>query len=241
MRQNRTIQRSHTVRNEELGTAFGKVRMNQGTNSMKKLLLTTLLGSAFSASFAQVQINPQAGLTFQSLTQAPDGYSYKASVGWQVGLDARFGDKFFLQPGAFLGRSITAVSYGTNIPGGASGSVLVEDNLVRTSLKLRGQLGYRVVDTYQFDVRVMLGPSYDVLLSVDDRDGDLGWNKGDFNSGSWNLDAGVAFDMGLFTLSPTASFGMSRVFEDNPALTNIDSRYMSYGVTLGVNIGNDDE
>jgi hypothetical protein len=215
--------------------------MNQGTNSMKKLLLTTLLGSAFSASFAQVQINPQAGLTFQSLTQAPDGYSYKANVGWQVGLDARFGDKFFLQPGAFLGRSITAVSYGTNIPGGASGSVLVEDNLVRTSLKLRGQLGYRVVDTYQFDVRVMLGPSYDVLLSVDDRDGDLGWNKGDFNSGSWNLDAGVAFDMGLFTLSPTASFGMSRVFEDNPALTNIDSRYMSYGVTLGVNIGNDDE
>lgn len=241
MRQNRTIQRSHTVRNEELGTAFGKVRMNQGTNSMKKLLLTTLLGSAFSASFAQVQINPQAGLTFQSLTQAPDGYSYKANVGWQVGLDARFGDKFFLQPGAFLGRSITAVSYGTNIPGGASGSVLVEDNLVRTSLKLRGQLGYRVVDTYQFDVRVMLGPSYDVLMSVDYRDGDPTWNEGNFNNGSWNLDAGVAFDMGLFTLSPTASFGMSRVFEDNPELTNIDSRYMSYGLTLGVNIGNDDE
>jgi hypothetical protein len=207
---------------------------------MKKFILTALLAGAFGASQAQVQINPQAGLTFQSLTQAPDGFSYKANVGWQLGLDARFGDRLFIQPGAFLGRSVTAVTYSTNIAGGAAGSVLVEDDLVRTSLKLRAQVGYRLVDTYQFDVRVMLGPSYDVLMSVDDRDGNLTWNKGDFQNGSWNVDAGVALDMGLFTLSPTASFGLSRVFEDNPALSNIDSRYVSYGLTLGINIGNDD-
>ena len=66
-------------------------------------------------------------------------------------------------------------------------------------------------------------------------------NKGDFNSGSWNLDAGVGFDMGLFTLAPTASIGLSRVFKDDPALSEINSKYMSYGLTLGVNIGNDDE
>ncbi len=208
---------------------------------MKKLLLTTILGGTLSVAFAQVQINPQVGVTYQSLTQQPDGYSYKAELGWQAGLDARFGDKFFVQPGAFLGRSVTAVTYNTDIPGGAAGSVLVEDNLVRTSLKLRGLLGYRVVDTYQFDIRLMLGPSYDVLLSVDDRDGDLGWNEGDFSNGSWNIDVGVGFDMGLFTLSPNASFGLSRVFADNPSVTDIDSKYISYGLTFGINLGNDDE
>jgi len=207
---------------------------------MKKIVITLSLLSSMAAS-AQVQINPQAGLTFQSLTQAPDGYNYKAQIGWQLGADARFGDKFFVQPGAFLGRSVTAVTYSANTPSGAAGGVQVEDNLVRTNLKLRGQLGYRVVDTYQFDIRVMLGPSYDVLMSVDLRDGDLGWNKGDFNSGSWNVDAGVAFDMGLFTLSPTASIGLTRAFKDNPTLSDINSKYMSYGLTLGVNIGNDDE
>lgn len=207
---------------------------------MKKTLITLTLVSSMAAS-AQVQINPQAGLTFQSLTQAPDGFNYKAEIGWQVGLDARFGDKLFIQPGAFLGRSVTAVSYSNDIPSGAVGSVQFEDDLVRTNLKLRALLGYRVLDTYQFDIRLMLGPSYDVLMSVDDRDGNLGWNKGDFNSGSWNVDAGVGFDMGLFTLSPTASFGLSRAFTDNPVLSEIDSKYMSYGVTLGFNIGNDDE
>lgn len=207
---------------------------------MKTTLFALTLVSATAAS-AQFQFNPQAGLTFQSLTQAPDGFNYKAQVGWQLGADARIGDKLFVQPGAFLGRSVTAVTYSTNTQGGAAGAVTVEDDLVRTNLKLRAMLGYRVVDTYQFDVRVMLGPSYDVLMSVDDRDGNLGWNEGDFNKGLWNLEAGLGFDMGLFTLAPTASIGLSRAFKDNPTLSEFDSKYMSYGLTLGVNIGNDDE
>lgn len=206
---------------------------------MKTTLFALTLMSVTTVS-AQFQINPQAGVTFQSLTQAPDGFNYKAQVGWQLGADARIGDKLFFQPGAFLGRSVTAVTYSTNTPDGAAGSVTVEDDLVRTNLKLRGLLGYRVIDTYQFDVRVMLGPSYDVLMSVDDRDGNLGWNKGDFNTGLWNLEAGLGFDMGLFTLSPMASIGLSRAFKDNPTLKEFDSKYMSYGLTIGVNIGNDD-
>lgn len=208
--------------------------------AMKKtIILLGVLGTL--GAKAQFQVNPQAGLTFQSLTQAPDGINYKAQVGWQLGADARIGDRLFVQPGVFLGRSVTAVTASAAAPGGAAGTVEVEDNLVRTNLKLRAQLGYRIIDSYQFDIRVMLGPSYDVLMSVDDRDGDLTWNKGDFNSGSFNIDAGIGFDMGLFTLSPTASIGLSRVFKDDPALSEIDSKYISYGLTLGFNIGNDDK
>jgi len=207
--------------------------------TMKKTLITLTMLSSMSAA-AQTQINPQAGLTFQSLTQEPDGINYKAEMGWQLGLDARFGDKLFIQPGAFLGRSVTAVTQTITSQDGATANLVYEDDLVRTSLKLRAMLGYRVLDTYQFDIRLMLGPSYDVLMSVDDRDDKLGWNKGDFNTGLWNLEAGVGFDMGLFTLAPTASFGMSRAFKDNPVLSEIDSKYMSYGLTLGFNIGNDD-
>ncbi|MBX2973297.1 MAG: outer membrane beta-barrel protein [Flavobacteriales bacterium] len=207
---------------------------------MKKTLIALTLLSSMTAA-AQFQLNPQAGLNFQSLTQAPDGINYKAELGWQLGLDARFGDKLFIQPGAFLGRSVTAITQTVASPDGSSGSVQYEDDLIRTNLKLRTMLGYRVVDTYQFDIRLMLGPSYDVLMSVNDRNDKLNWNKGDFNSGSWNIDAGVGFDMGIFTLSPMASFGLSRAFKDNPTLNHINSKYMSYGLTIGINIGNDDE
>ncbi|HRH70904.1 MAG: outer membrane beta-barrel protein [Flavobacteriales bacterium] len=208
---------------------------------MKKILIALTVLSTVTSAQGQFQVNPQAGLTFQSLTDAPDGVNYKAAVGWQLGADARFGDRLFLQPGAFLGRSVTVVTTSGPAPNGAEGSVTVEDDLVRTNLKLRAQLGYRAIDSYQFDLRVMLGPSYDVLMSIDDRDGNLTWNEGNFNNGSFNIDLGVGFDMGLFTLSPTASFGLSRVFKDDPTLSQIDSKYMSYGLTLGINLGNDDE
>jgi hypothetical protein len=49
--------------------------------TMKKILITLTMVSSMAA-VAQVQINPQAGLTFQSLTQAPDGINYKAEMGW---------------------------------------------------------------------------------------------------------------------------------------------------------------
>lgn len=206
---------------------------------MKKTILLLSLVSAMGAQ-AQFQFNPQAGLTFQSMTAAPNGTNYKAALGWQLGADARIGDRLFLQPGVFLGRSVTAITTSAPIENGAAGIVQVEDNLVRTNLKLRAQLGYRIIDSYQFDMRFMLGPSYDVVMSIDQRDGDLSWNEGDFNKGSFNIDAGVGFDMGLFTLSPTASFGLSRVLRDDPTLSGINSKYISYGVTLGFNIGNDD-
>ena len=208
--------------------------------TMKKLLITLAIGGTAGSAMAQFQVNPQAGLTFQSLTDAPNGVDYKAQVGWQLGADVRFGDRLFIQPGAFLGQSVTAVTTTVMNSTGGSGTVEVEDNLVRTNLKLRAQLGYRLVDSYQFDLRFMLGPSYDVLMSIDDRDDKLGWNEGNFNNGSFNIDMGLGFDMGLITLSPTASFGLSRVFTDDPALSDINSKYISYGLTLGVNIGNDD-
>ncbi len=207
--------------------------------TMKKTLITLTLLSSLAAT-AQVQLNPQAGVMFQSLTQAPDGVNYKAQLGWQVGLDARFGDKLFFQPGAFLGRSVTAITQTVSTPNGSSGSIQYEDDLVNTNLKLRTLLGYRVLDTYQFDIRLMVGPSFDVLMSSDLRDDKISWDKGDFNSGLWNLEAGVGFDMGLFTLSPMASFGLTRAFKDNPTLSDVNSKYMSYGLTIGVNLGNDD-
>jgi hypothetical protein len=100
-------------------------------------------------------------------------------------------------------------------------------------------VGYRIIDNYQFDMRFAIGPTYDVVMSVDD--GDLSFGSDDFNSGSFNIDAALGFDMGLFTLEPSVSFGLSRVFDqDVIVLSEIDSRYITYGLTIGLNIGNDD-
>lgn len=202
--------------------------------TMKKPLITLLTGLLATAASAQFQVNPQAGVNFQQLTSPMAGVEYKANIGWQLGADLRFGDRLYVQPGAFFGRSATAVkTY-------SSDTLLYENDLVRTNLKLKGMIGYRIIDTYQFDLRFAMGPTYDVLLSVDDRNDEIGYNQGDFRKGSMNIDAALGFDMGLVTLEPSVSFGLSRVFSDNPPVKDIGSKYLTYGMTLGINLGNDD-
>ena len=201
---------------------------------MNKPLLSLALTLAATGASAQFQVNPQAGVNFQQLTSPMAGVEYKANIGWQLGADLRFGDRLYVQPGAFFGRSATAVkTY-------SSDTLLYENDLVRTNLKLKGMIGYRIIDSYQFDLRFAMGPTYDVLLSVDDRNDEIGYNRGDFRKGSMNIDAALGFDMGLVTLEPSVSFGLSRVFSDNPPVKDIGSKYLTYGMTLGINLGNDD-
>lgn len=197
---------------------------------MKKLFSLLAVATTVGTASAQFQINPQAGLAFQNLTQPGEGQDFKAALGWQLGADLRFGDRLFLQPGAFLSRNTTTITVSDST---ASKTDL---DLKTTNLRLRGLVGYRIVDNYQFDLRFMLGPSYDVILSkeLEDQSGDA------FNNGSFNIEAGLGFDMGMVTVSPTMVFGLSKVFKDDPSVSNVDSKYFTYGLTIGINLGNDD-
>jgi Outer membrane protein beta-barrel domain len=197
---------------------------------MKKILVTLATATSFSLASAQFQVNPQAGITFQNLTSPGQGQNFKAALGWTLGADLRIGDRAFLQPGAFLSRNTTSIT--------VVDSTVTKQELdyKNTNLRLRALVGYKIIDSYQFDLRVMLGPSYDVLLSkkLQDESGDA------FNSGSFNIEAGLGFDMGMVSLSPMMTFGLTKVFKDNPNIQAVNSKYFTYGLTVGINIGNDD-
>lgn len=229
----------------EPGTAFIPLSLNtfllwhihchfrgagQNRPTMKKTLMTLAATASVTLASAQFQVNPQVGLAFQNLTQPGQGQKFKAALGWQLGADVRIGDRAFIQPGAFLSRNTTTISVAD------STASYTDLDLKTTNLRLRALAGYKIIDSYQFDFRVMLGPSYDVLLSkkLEDESGDA------FNSGSFNIEAGLGFDMGLVSVSPTMTFGLSKVFKDNPTVQNVDSKYFTYGLTVGINIGDDD-
>ncbi|MBK7086286.1 MAG: outer membrane beta-barrel protein [Flavobacteriales bacterium] len=177
---------------------------------MKKTLIVLALAGASAAARGQFQVNPQMGLTYQHLSSDQPNVEFRGAVGWQLGTDFRIGNRAYIQPGVFFGRNTTAVKTSLN------DSIVAEGDIVRTNLRLKMLGGYRIVDTYQFDLRFFAGPTYDVLLSVDDKDDEIGWNEGDFNRGSFNIDAGLGFDMGLFTLEPSVSFGIEPRVQRQP-------------------------
>jgi hypothetical protein len=206
-----------------------------------KALFLGAMALIATTSSAQFQLNPQLGITFQNLTDQPDGVRYKANVGFLIGVDGRIGDALYLQPGVFFGRNATAVTQEQisqdPINPGATVTTEIEDGLVRTILKLRAQLGYKLVNEENFKLRFAFGPSYDVLLSVDDQDDNINWNKGNFNDGSFNLEAGLGFDIAFMTFEPGAAFGLTRVFNDNPAVKDINSKYFTFYFTAGIVLG----
>ncbi|MEO8067204.1 MAG: outer membrane beta-barrel protein [Flavobacteriales bacterium] len=200
---------------------------------MKKIILSLAVVSLTAVAHAQFQVNPQVGINYQTLTNPPVDATYGARAGFLLGADFRIGNRAYFQPGVFIGRNNSFFSY--------NDSTLAQGNVVRTNLKMKALVGYRIIDTYQFDMRFGVGPTYDVLMSRDVKNSDIAWNEGDFNTGSWNVDAALGFDMGHFTVEPAVSFGLSRVFNDNLNVKDIDSRYLTYGLTIGFNFGDDDK
>lgn len=187
-------------------------------------------------AIGQTQINPQAGITFQSLTDSPEGTEFKANIGFIVGGDIRFGDVFYLQPGAFYGRNVTATTFQATDP---DGNVIaeVEDDLIRTTLKLRGMLGYKLINGDGFKLRVATGVSYDLLLGIDNSEGNIAWEMDDFKDGSFNLDLAVGLDIAFLTVEPGLSYGLTNVFEDDPLLSENDAKYVTTSLTVGIVLG----
>ncbi|MCO5273904.1 MAG: PorT family protein [Flavobacteriales bacterium] len=193
-------------------------------------LALPVFAAVFCTADAQVAVNPQIGANFTRLTNTPSNIVSSASFGWQLGADFRLGDRLYFQPGAFFGRSATVIKF---TPLDTS---FIEDNLIRTTAKVKALLGYNLIHGDAFRLRVNAGPTYEALLSVDSKDDKIAFNKSDYNGGSFNLDAGLGFDVAFLTLETGVSYGLSNAYKDEGKFLS-DSKYFTWYATLGVVIG----
>lgn len=193
-------------------------------------LALPVFAAVFGTADAQVAVNPQIGANFTRLTNTPSDIVSSASFGWQLGADFRLGDRLYFQPGAFFGRSATVIKF---TPLDTS---FIEDNLIRTTAKVKALLGYNLIHGDAFRLRVNAGPTYEALLSVDSKDDKIAFNKSDYNGGSFNLDAGLGFDVAFLTLETGVSYGLSNAYKDEGKFLS-DSKYFTWYATLGVVIG----
>lgn len=197
---------------------------------IKNFMIAAVVLAPSTQAQAQFAINPQAGAHFTQLTNTPSGLVSSASFGWQLGADLRLGDRLYFQPGAFFGRSATYIKFTP------MDTTFIEHDLIRTTAKIKALLGYNLVHKEMFKLRANAGPTYEVLLSVDSRDEKIGFNKKDYNEGSFNLDAGLGMDIALVTLEGGVSYGLSNAYKDAGKLMG-NSQYFTWYVTVGVVLG----
>lgn len=195
-----------------------------------RTILIPALAATMGTATAQIAVNPQLGINYTNLTNTPNNVVSSAAVGFQLGADLRLGDRLYFQPGAFFGRSATVIKF---TPLDTS---FLEDNLIRTTAKVKALLGYNLVHGEAFRLRVNAGPTYEALLSVDSKDDKIAFNKKDYNGGSFNMDAGLGIDVAFLTLETGVSYGLSNAYKDEGKLLG-DSKYFTWYATLGFVIG----
>lgn len=192
---------------------------------MKKLITLFLVVFATFQLFAQIQFNPQIGITTLSVKHPPEGVTYDGKVGMSLGADVRFGERFQIQPGVHYVSSITAYQ--------TSGSEAIAGEVLYRSLKIKALAAYNLIDAGQLKLRINAGPAYDFLMSATEKDSDTDV-KGDYKNGTFFIQGGVGVDFLFLSADLGYAQGLSQTFAGEGAPdAKMAGMYFTVGVIFG--------
>lgn len=174
-------------------------------------------------------VNPQVGLIGVRTSQEPRaGIRTNNKIGFLGGVDLRVGNRFYLQPGAFLTTSKTVYEFDDSL-------FVNEEEIARTSFKLKALAGFKVVDGEHFNLRLAAGPTYDFLIGLNGEDNTV-FEEDEFKNGTFNLDAAIGMDIYILTLEVGYSYGFSNVYQSGGGF-NSDAKYQGVYATVGIAFG----
>lgn len=178
---------------------------------MKKHLFFIVFLLITSITYAQTVINPKIGVNTSRLSTDPKGGEVKARVGYQIGLDARIGDRVYFQPGLFWFKQSSRLRTAEQIDDNSLQEI--EDDLNRQGLQLLTLVGFNIVDGEGFKFRINAGPAISIITTVDENDFDL--RRDDFKGTNLTGNVGLGLDIFFLTLDYNYEFGFSDIFDNN--------------------------
>jgi hypothetical protein len=125
---------------------------------MKKLILVAFAVLMTSAgAFAQFHLGAKAGLNYNTIKAQDHQFDESGVIGYQVGVWARVGKSFYLQPEIYIGSKGSNITFST-------GSTTTQEKQKFTTLDVPLLLGTRI-GSDKLNLRLMAGPSFQFLLA----------------------------------------------------------------------------
>ncbi len=130
---------------------------------MKKvILIVALIAMSSVGAFAQFSLGLKAGLNYNTIKAQNNEFEESGVLGYQVGAWARVGNKFYLQPEAYIGSKGSDLTIKIN---SGTGTATTEKKQKFTTLDVPLLLGTKFgLDKLNF--RIMAGPS--LQFNLDD-------------------------------------------------------------------------
>lgn len=193
---------------------------------MRKIVLTLGL-IAVTASFlmAQVAINPKVGINYYDISDESGEISTDGKGGFHLGLDLRFGDLFYIQPGLHY--------YSLDAEYIDEGPLdFLTDDIRLQSIRIPVTLGTSFLRFNDGNVKLRAQAGIVGLFPLNVDDNDFLIDTDDFRTTTFGAVAGIGMDLGILTLDITYDFGMTDTFNND---SNID--FNGRGNILSFSVG----
>jgi len=182
---------------------------------MKKLIVFLVITFVSSQLIAQVQFNPQIGLSTMNVGNPPTGVNFDGKAGVSIGADLRVGGKFQIIPGVHYLSTVSTYS---------TASTTTTSNITTNYIKLKALAGYNIIDGYILKFRANFGPSYDFRVSKKSS------VLGNVNSGDFFLQGGLGIDVLFLTADVGYAQALTNKFESGAGKSR--GVYVNLGILL---------
>ncbi len=175
---------------------------------MKKLFFSlVVVFLSMGVLQAQKSVNILVGLNGTSLEfqQGNQFFEDKLHLGWHAGVNFRFGDRLYFQPGLMF--------YSTNLSVSGNNATIddVFDKRSVNIIKLPLAVGFDVLRLDWISLRAYAGGTLNTILSVEKN---FFLDKSDFNSFYYNALLGIGVDLGPITVDLNYEPGLSDMIKD---------------------------
>ncbi len=169
---------------------------------------------------AQVTLRPQIGFNASSLTSDLDSLAYNNNVGFQLGADLVFGNKFYVQPGVMF-------EYLNNPIDPLTGE---DQDFSRSYVRIPVMVGYNFAGAEKsFGFRVFTGPNASFRVSSDSDNTDI---EESIKGAIFGWNAGLGLDISILFVDLGYQFGLSEVFDDFDSGARNNLFYANAGIRV---------
>ncbi len=193
---------------------------------MKNLIILSIAFFLCSDASAQFKLRPQIGYNSSHLTKKYNDLNFGTEAGFQFGIDAQIGSKYYIQPGIFwesANNELKDILQGNNSS--------FEVNRIRIPV----MVGWRMLGPEMgglIDFRLFTGPNISFTVDKDLKQTSL-ISMGDFKNAVYGWNIGAGLDLALAFVDVGYSFGLSEVFEGIESSPRNNLFYINGGIRIG--------
>lgn len=188
--------------------------MKQSCNFICLVLALLLVGTNLSA---QLRVNPKVGVNFSGIDAKLNDINAEARVGWNAGIDFRFGKALFFNPGIHYYNYTARLLKDVDNPNDVD---IREETTIR-NLKIPVNIGLKLTgNDGLLQIYAKGGAAATYTLGVQEKNG-FAFDKDSLKDWTFGANVGLGVDILFLTIDATYEIGLTDFFNDVEGKNNV--------------------